>query len=294
MKPIWLDVLLAEKFFCACAKHDCWKKNEKNVFCLDCKSSICQHCLPDHNLHQLLQIRRYVYHDVIRLHDIHKLLDCSRVQAYTINNARVVFLKERPQPKSNKGLSGNCESCDRSLQDSYKFCSVACKVDMCFPTRQRDSKMECTECDTSTTSHQSMSSLVEPESCNIHINENVMGDHCMLDLDHLTTSTTSSESTKTAHNSSLSTHCNLNMRSYLPSIASRTSTPMLTRSHQYLATTSNMCAARRPRHNPHRYEPKSLMRSKPISTSLHSSLAIIPSSLIKRRKGNKPHRSPFS
>eukprot|EP00250_Pteridium_aquilinum_P003044 c13373_g1_i1 orf=2-787(-) len=205
-KPMWLELLLAEKFFAACAKHFCSKKNEKNKFCLDCMSSICQHCAlsKDHNLHQLLQIRRYVYHDVIRLHDIQKLLDCSRVQAYTINSARVVFLKERPQPKSSKGLGSSCESCERSLQDAYKFCSVACKVDMSFNTRQaiEGHEMECIECITSTsTTH--LSSCEEKLACAID-DENVIHEG-HLDLE-LTASTTSCESTQTDGTSSPSHH----------------------------------------------------------------------------------------
>ncbi|KAF7838805.1 tRNA-intron endonuclease [Senna tora] len=43
-------------------------------------TSICPHCLPSHRLHRLLQVRRYVYHDVVRLEDLQKLIDCSNVQ----------------------------------------------------------------------------------------------------------------------------------------------------------------------------------------------------------------------
>ncbi|KAK1559372.1 hypothetical protein Q3G72_013732 [Acer saccharum] len=56
------------------------KKNEKNIYCLDCCISICPHCLSIHNSHRLLQIRRYVYHDVIRLDDAANLVDCSYIQ----------------------------------------------------------------------------------------------------------------------------------------------------------------------------------------------------------------------
>jgi hypothetical protein len=128
-KPAWLEALLSEKFFVPCTKHAALKKNERNVFCVDCNGGVCQHCVHSHQSHCLLQIRRYVYHDVIRLQDIQRLLDCSQVQTYIINSARVVFLNQRPQPRPAKGLGNACGTCDRSLQDSYSFCSVACKVD---------------------------------------------------------------------------------------------------------------------------------------------------------------------
>ncbi|KAE8721271.1 Golgi SNAP receptor complex member 1-2 [Hibiscus syriacus] len=79
--PRWLQVLLTEKFFKACIIHEDAKKNEKNIFCLDCCMSICPHCFHPHSSHRLLQIRRYVYHDVIRLDDATNLMDCSFVQA---------------------------------------------------------------------------------------------------------------------------------------------------------------------------------------------------------------------
>eukprot|EP00249_Psilotum_nudum_P008954 c21613_g1_i2 orf=402-1166(-) len=129
VKPVWLEALLCEKFFAACCRHTSFRKNEKNIYCIDCSVGICQHCLSNHCAHRLLQIRRYVYHDVIRLQDIQKLLDCSQVQTYIINSARVVFLNQRPQPRPSKGAGNICDTCERSLQDAYRYCSVACKVD---------------------------------------------------------------------------------------------------------------------------------------------------------------------
>ncbi|KAG4956751.1 hypothetical protein JHK85_043131 [Glycine max] len=79
-KPAWLERLMAETFFGACGVHQDRRKNEKNVFCLHCCLSICPHCLSSHRSHPLLQVRRYVYHDVIRLDDLEKLIDCSNIQ----------------------------------------------------------------------------------------------------------------------------------------------------------------------------------------------------------------------
>ncbi|CAJ1935754.1 unnamed protein product [Sphenostylis stenocarpa] len=93
VKPAWLERLMAETFFGGCGVHQNHKKNEKNVFCLHCCLSICPHCLPSHPSHSLLQVfadiqlwrfsdsvRRYVYHDVVRLGDLEKLVDCSNIQ----------------------------------------------------------------------------------------------------------------------------------------------------------------------------------------------------------------------
>ncbi|XP_073060215.1 protein RGF1 INDUCIBLE TRANSCRIPTION FACTOR 1-like [Primulina eburnea] len=128
-KPAWLESLYAQKFFASCPIHDSSKKNEKNICCLDCCNSICPHCVASHRSHRLLQIRRYVYHEVVRLEDLEKLMDCSNIQAYTINAAKVVFIKKRPQNRQFKGSGNYCTSCDRSLQEPFIHCSLGCKVD---------------------------------------------------------------------------------------------------------------------------------------------------------------------
>ncbi|KAM7260959.1 hypothetical protein ACFE04_026434 [Oxalis oulophora] len=78
--PRWLQVFLSEKFFNSCIIHQNLKKNEKNIFCLDCCITICTHCVSPHSSHRLFQIRRYVYHDVLRLDDACQLIDCSDIQ----------------------------------------------------------------------------------------------------------------------------------------------------------------------------------------------------------------------
>ncbi|KAG6421164.1 hypothetical protein SASPL_117713 [Salvia splendens] len=128
-KPAWLEALYLQKFFAPCSIHDAAKKNEKNICCLDCCNSICPHCVLSHRSHRLLQIRRYVYHEVVRLEDLEKLLDCSNIQAYTINAAKVLFIKKRPQNRQFKGSANYCTSCDRSLQEPFIHCSLGCKVE---------------------------------------------------------------------------------------------------------------------------------------------------------------------
>ncbi|KAG0457152.1 hypothetical protein HPP92_021996 [Vanilla planifolia] len=126
--PVWLEKLLAEKFFVPCEHHEGVKKNEKNILCLDCCLGFCSHCIPPHRAHRLLQIRRYVYHDVVRVEDLEKLIDMSLVQSYTTNSAKVAFLKQRTQNRPFRGTGNGCRSCDRPLQESYQYCSLSCKV----------------------------------------------------------------------------------------------------------------------------------------------------------------------
>ncbi|KAI3518175.1 hypothetical protein L1887_06630 [Cichorium endivia] len=128
--PPWLEKLLGTAFFSVCRTHGAAARSECNMYCLDCNGdAFCFYCRSSrHKEHQVIQIRRSSYHDVVRVSEIEKVLNINGVQTYVINSARVLFLNERPQPKSGKAVSHICEICGRSLLDALRFCSLGCKV----------------------------------------------------------------------------------------------------------------------------------------------------------------------
>ncbi|KAL2901757.1 DNA polymerase alpha catalytic subunit [Bienertia sinuspersici] len=135
--PPWLDALLTEKFFEPCLFHSDTsdKKTERNLYCFDCCSSVCPKCLFRHRKHILLQVRRYVYNDVLKLSDAEKLIDCSGVQPYISNSVKVVFLKQRPVTRLFKNPGNSCFTCNRNLQEPFLYCCLSCKVEHIIATQ---------------------------------------------------------------------------------------------------------------------------------------------------------------
>jgi len=128
----WVQDLLTATYFCACPLHREAKKNECTFFCMDCgggATGLCPSCLGPHLGHRVLQVRRYVYCDVIRASDLSHEVDISGVQNYTINQAKVVFLRQKSQSRSGKpGGVDCCCGCGRTIKEGCAFCSLACKI----------------------------------------------------------------------------------------------------------------------------------------------------------------------
>ncbi|XP_072980331.1 protein RGF1 INDUCIBLE TRANSCRIPTION FACTOR 1-like [Typha angustifolia] len=168
-KLAWLDALIGtQKFFVDCSLHEGFKKKEKNICCLDCCTAICTHCLPSHSFHRLIQVRRYVYHDVVRLQDLEKLIDdCSGVQSYTINSSKVVFIKKRSQSRQFKGSGNVCTSCDRILQEPYIHCSLECKVNYVLRTCKPSQFPHGDDCAYDENNETTQSTVIEGDEANI-------------------------------------------------------------------------------------------------------------------------------
>jgi PLATZ transcription factor len=136
----WTSRLCTTAFGCPCKAHA-----DKNgmFFCLDTPSApaLCASCVPWVSHLRCLQVRRYVYRDVVRCDDVSLHLDVSGVQSYTINNARVVFIN--PVRKRWDSVCANaCRTCRKSLPIGFEHCSIWCKLQTASPIRKRRRKQE--------------------------------------------------------------------------------------------------------------------------------------------------------
>lgn len=127
----WIHHMLKCEFFSTCPRHRDHKKAEATYFCTDCCCRpLCGHCTTQHIGHRMIQIRRYVYCDVVRATDMSPHVDISGIQTYIINQAKVMFLNQRPQSKmSRPGASDACTICARTLREGCSYCSLACKIE---------------------------------------------------------------------------------------------------------------------------------------------------------------------
>ncbi|CAN6439740.1 unnamed protein product [Victoria cruziana] len=123
---LWIKKLLKVTFFADCSIHGLVKKN---LFCIHCGASLCSQCALKHSSHPLIQIRRYLYNDVVRLEDMRNLVDCSHVQRYIVNGYQAVFLNRQARTGQLKDIDNCCRTCKKMLQHAYHYCSIACKAE---------------------------------------------------------------------------------------------------------------------------------------------------------------------
>lgn len=128
--PSWLPPFLMRKYFDHCNKHTCGR-HEMNQFCVDCCAGpYCPKGLSEsHSGHSSVQVRKASHRDAVRIVDIQRFINISNIQLYSINGAKIVFLRSLPQPKVCKGAANSCDICRRSLADQVRFCSISCKLE---------------------------------------------------------------------------------------------------------------------------------------------------------------------
>ncbi|CAI5489451.1 unnamed protein product [Closterium sp. Naga37s-1] len=130
--PSWVPELLSGHYFSPCRQHAAAHKSERNFFCIKCRGDpLCSLCVQKHHAgpeHDILQIRRSSYHDVVRVGELSRLLDLHHIQVYVINSAKVVFINPRPQSRVVKGAPFFCRTCHRTLLDASRYCSIGCKL----------------------------------------------------------------------------------------------------------------------------------------------------------------------
>ena len=107
---------------------------QNTFFCMDCPDTagLCSVCVRDHAGCHTLQIRRYVYRDVVKTADLAPHYDTSGVQSYTVNHSQAVFLSAKDKapvgPYYRVDSTARCQACRRGLRAGCHFCSLACKV----------------------------------------------------------------------------------------------------------------------------------------------------------------------
>ena len=67
-------------------------------FCVTCQSTkaLCHQCLADHEGHHILQVRRYVYEDVVNTSDMKELINMEGIQVIISAGLLSLFLSPHP------------------------------------------------------------------------------------------------------------------------------------------------------------------------------------------------------
>ncbi|CAG9466842.1 unnamed protein product [Pedinophyceae sp. YPF-701] len=118
----------------SCPPGSCAKAQDLllKYYCLDCRVPLCCGCRSQHATHDVLQVRRSSYREVIKAKELARVTDTSGIQTYVINSNKVIFIHFRHQAHPPKGLKppANCVNCSRQLLDAQaQFCSLQCCMD---------------------------------------------------------------------------------------------------------------------------------------------------------------------
>ncbi|RRT84638.1 hypothetical protein B296_00005049 [Ensete ventricosum] len=100
--PGWLGGLVEESFFVGCGLHEGRRKNEKNIFCLGCCTSICPHCAPAHPSHPLLQVD----HIMLRGEDLSSVLFRFDESDFTVSNLECLRVEGADPVDEDRNSSG--------------------------------------------------------------------------------------------------------------------------------------------------------------------------------------------
>ncbi|WJX58630.1 hypothetical protein P8452_44066 [Trifolium repens] len=125
--PRWLEEFLGQKSSDSCPAH----LNRRNIYyCIKCEVSACQDCmsLGAHEDHQILQIRKYFYMDVVHLTDMQPYINCSQIQPFKANENQVLNCRPRCGSTLDDATSCNNSSIKSKIAKAYPYCSITCMV----------------------------------------------------------------------------------------------------------------------------------------------------------------------
>uniref|UniRef100_A0A7N0UUW5 B box-type domain-containing protein n=1 Tax=Kalanchoe fedtschenkoi TaxID=63787 RepID=A0A7N0UUW5_KALFE len=151
-KPEWLESFLVQPYFTSCHLHSTAKKTLINLFCIDCKTSVCSQCLQDfgHKEHMVIKTHKHFHQHVVRATDIEPYMNIDSIRTYIRQEKKVIYLQfrkevdlpanasnHRNKKRTSNKSSGqsrkgrvNCKVCGRGLEadPSVYYCSIQCKL----------------------------------------------------------------------------------------------------------------------------------------------------------------------
>ena len=138
--PVWVEAILGPTFFTPCVVHAGMNKNDCNFFCLTCTPAtgraMCKFCLPGHAVcctADRIQVRHYMYQDVVHVEDVVHRHNIEGVQSYCINQRRAMLLhKKAPPPTAGTtpSFENRCRGCAVPLNPAFRYCCLKCKIDL--------------------------------------------------------------------------------------------------------------------------------------------------------------------